>query len=585
MARLCRLASVLMCGVWTAGSLQAVAPKIVSVTPANGTTGVGLNTSLVIVFDQDMDLSSAPVPSFPPVLVGNFSLSPQGVGLSGTWDEDGRTLRFEVQSELPADTLIGWTLNPPGRSSFVTAIQNEAGEALPTVSGSFRTTTQGGQGPTLVSVTPAAGETDVDPSSSLTFVFSEAMNVSIPPLVGNTPGFSGNFQVTPPTVTYSGTWLEDGRTLKLSPNFPVSEDTVVSWTLNPAGTSLPLRSATGHNLATVSGSFTIKSDTSTQTNKEDCVGIDLGFGSFTFDKTIFYQQVGAADPIFHPLFPSFLNAEVKTPKAGPAVTSASLSLPSGTQKPLTSFGNYFSIRETATNEAKLDASFPAGSYTLRFTQSGQPERSIALAVPAVPTPVPRVTNLADAQTIDPKQDFALRWNLFSAAGSGNYVVLLLADSRGNTVFMAPNPCIPRPLAPTATSIVIPANTLAAGATYSGLLQFGKTFYSSTNAVPNMWGAGRVLRTTFFTVQTKSDGNGNPPEPARFADYRLSANQHPQLTLTGTPGQTYTVQRATFASAPQWVVAGTAVMDGNGQAVFEDPLAFTSGKRFYRAIAP
>jgi hypothetical protein len=569
--------------VLTAIPLLGAPPKVVSVSPATGATGIALNTELVIVFDQDMDLEAAPIPSFPQILVGNTQFAPDGVTLTGSWEEDGRTLRLFAQNDLPADTLIHWTLNPAGMSGFVPPLRSAAGEAVPTITGSFRTVAGGGQVPTLESVEPFDGETEVDPASSLTFVFSEMMNVTISPLNGSGGGVVGNLLISPPTAIYTGTWQADGRTLQLQPIAPIPADTEVTWTLNPSGSALPFRSATGEILPSVSGRFTITSGGPTETNQEDCVGIDIGAGFYSFNKGVWYEQIGAAEPVVRSQFPNFVSVQVGPPDAGPVVTGASLTLPGGSRKVLTGFSSLFSTSLTATDEAALDASFPSGNYTLRFGQLNQPERVVPMTLPPIPSTVPRIANLAAAQSIDSAQNFTLSWNAFNAAGSGNYIVVVLSDSNGETAFMAPNPCIPRPLASTATSVVIPADTLKPGVTYDGLIQFGKNFYSASNAIPNMFGDGRVMRSTYFKVQTKS-GTNVPPAAARFVDYQLPTDGRPRLTLTGTAGRTYTIQRTTTVAAPQWVDAGTVVISSEGRAVFQDTLTFTTGLRFYRAVS-
>lgn len=65
---------------------------------------------------------------------------------------------------------------------------------------------------------------------------------------------------------------------------------------------------------------------------------------------------------------------------------------------------------------------------------------------------------------------------------------------------------------TDTSIVIPSETLQPNRTYNAQLLFGKFFYSSTNAVPEMSGYGFRIRTTRFTVKT---GTGGTPGSRLF----------------------------------------------------------------------
>src|SRR5262245_582039 len=119
------------------------APSLASVTPANGATNVPVNSTLVFVFDQDMDTSVDLLPSFPPFLVGNFEVTPATAIFLGAWEPDDRTLTCTPVSDLPANTMISWKLNPTGAPLPLTSA---SGQVLATVSGSFTTAGGGGGG-------------------------------------------------------------------------------------------------------------------------------------------------------------------------------------------------------------------------------------------------------------------------------------------------------------------------------------------------------------------------------------------------------------------------------------------------------
>src|SRR5437868_10088629 len=59
-------------------------PQVLSVTPANGQTGIATNSPVVFVFDQDMDTRILPFNSLPPTLIGNFEFEPANVLFGGT---------------------------------------------------------------------------------------------------------------------------------------------------------------------------------------------------------------------------------------------------------------------------------------------------------------------------------------------------------------------------------------------------------------------------------------------------------------------------------------------------------------------
>ena len=134
----------------------------------------------------------------------------------------------------------------------------------------------------------------------------------------------------------------------------------------------------------------------------------------------------------------------------------------------------------------------------------------------------------------------------------------------------------------AKSIVIPANTLLPGRTYTASLAFGHIFYQSTNAVPEMSGFGDLIRDTRFTIKTGS--GGNPAVAARFTGYRVLPNGNPELTLTGTAERAYTIQRSSSVAGSAWQGVGTATMNASGSAVFEDTQSGKVFPLFYRAVA-
>src|SRR5262249_55524989 len=148
------------------------------------------------------------------------------------------------------------------------------------------------------------------------------------------------------------------------------------------------------------------------------------------------------------------SAAVQAPTAGPAVTNGSLTLPDASNLVLTNQLGFYTLSSPQVSEAALEAAYPPGSYTPHFNQTRQAERVIPMTMPATPTAIPRITNYDAAQTIDPTREFTLQWDAFTPQGPGAFIRLIISDELGHLTFIAPNPCIPRTLDPTATSIVI-----------------------------------------------------------------------------------------------------------------------------------
>ena len=435
--------------------------------------------------------------------------------------------------------------------------------------------------PSLVSVTPPNGATNVPVDSTLVFRFDQDMDTSVLLLASFPPFVVGNFEVSPITAVFSGAWEPDDRTLTCTPSIGLPANTTITWKLNPAGATLPITSASGEPLATVSGSF--MTGGSSGGGSCDPSGIPSTWGHYSVSKSLSYDQTSTADPVPRTDTPFFFGVFVSSPQSGPAVTAGSITPPNQTSRDLTMvpITGFLSLSETPATEAALEQSFPAGGYVLRFTQTGQPERVISMNMPPTSPIIPKIANFTEAQAVNAVQDFTLRWNSFADATTDSYISLVISDNAGKVVFQAPDACVPRTLAPTATSIVIPANTLRSNVTYSAILQFGRVFYNSTNAVPQMAGSGTVSRITFFTIKTGT-GSGTGVSPARFVGFRLLSNGHPELNLTGTASRTYTVERTSNLGTPVWTAAGSVTMDATGNARFEDAQVPTLPV-FYRVV--
>lgn len=561
----------------------AQAPTVTSVTPANGATGVSITSPLVFVFNQNMDTGVDAFPSFPPFAIGNLELTPSGF-VDSEWSTDGRTLTCTPSSEWPAQTTITWRLNPAGTFMPFTS---SSGTPVATTSGTFTTGEGGGSGgdeaPTLIAVKPANGATSVSVTTTVVFEFDQEMKEN--PLLGGFP------PAVPGAIAWGGTgvtaskfsyaWSADGRTLTCTYAGGLPGETLITWALNPAGAVIKLESAAGEPLETgrYSGQFTTGEGGS---GGEDCDpdGYPETWGTYSLSKMAMYQQTSTADPVPDGESPFMFGVFLTSPQAGPALTAGTLTLPDNSTKTLEAIFSFLSYSDTPATEAALNAAYPPGNYTLRFTQSGQAERVITMTMPAVTIPVPKIANFNEAQTVNAAQDFTLRWNAFTGAGAADYLSVMVTDTNGNVMFQAPNLCIPRELPVTATSTVIPANALQTDKTYRGTLTFGRMFYSSTNAVPEMGGFGGYARFTEFTVKT---GTGGAAGQARFTGYRLLPNGNPQMDLTGTPGASYTIQRTGNVGSANWTSAGTATMNGGGQAVFEDTQAGKVFPLFYRAV--
>ena len=387
--------------------------------------------------------------------------------------------------------------------------------------------------------------------------------------------------------TYS--WSADGKVLtaEYAGDFPALGQ--VAWALNPAAAAAKLESVAGVALEsdTYSGGFITAASGGGGGgggNECDSDGVPDSWGFYAITKILNYVQTSAGEPTSSQEDRFQFGALARGPTAGPAVSAGSVAIPPNRTQALegTPIGGFYFYNDTKDTPALLNAAYPGGAYTLRFTLSGQAERVVPMTMPAGTPPAPRIENFAEAQAVNATEAFTLRWNAFTGATSQDSLMLSIMEL-ANVVFQAPDPCVPRELAPTATSVVIPANTLAANKTYRATLSFGDIFFTSTNSIPSMAGFGSVSATTEFTIKTGT-GGGTSATPARFTDYKLLPNGRPQLTLKGAPLSAYTLQRATRIQPGNWAPIGIVTTDPAGNGTYEDAQAGASFPLFYRAVA-
>jgi hypothetical protein len=120
-------------------------------------------------------------------------------------------------------------------------------------------------------------------------------------------------------------------------------------------------------------------------------------------------------------------------------------------------------RNGFTNQAAFETAFPNGRYnfTISLAGGGVKTGSVNLTGDAYPN-TPRVSNYSAAQGINPAADFVLSWDSF-VGGTDPMTCASPFESR--------SPGEPGALNGASTSVVIPANTLAANQTYRGRVKF------------------------------------------------------------------------------------------------------------------
>ncbi len=88
----------------------------------------------------------------------------------------------------------------------------------------------------------------------------------------------------------------------------------------------------------------------------------------------------------------------------------------------------------------------------------------------------------------------------------------------------------------------------------------------------------------FLAKFQVEQTGDAVHPATFTGFVLLPNGNPFLTISGTVGKSYRIQRTSTLASASWAPVGSAVVDGQGTALFEDTDQALIFPAFYRAVA-
>ena len=195
-------------GAFTTANTVDTTPPTVTITPVNGTTNVGLNSQIVFTFSKSINPTTI-ASSTVNLLNGDVPINP-AISIS----RDNRTVVLNYNSGLlPANATITATA-----SRLITDL---SGNALADTTSKFTTAQQGTTTtPSVISMRPGNGTTDVPVSSVITLFTSAQMNV------GTLPGalhVSQNGLLISGTanVGSNGQSLEFTPSSNLTPSVPV----------------------------------------------------------------------------------------------------------------------------------------------------------------------------------------------------------------------------------------------------------------------------------------------------------------------------------------------------------------------------
>lgn len=417
--------------------------------------------------------------------------------------------------------------------------------------------------PVLLTSVPFTGQSQVAVDTAVTFTFLTAMA----PM--QTITWSDNVVA----ANFSYAWSSDGKTLTCTYSGKLPTNATISWTLEPAG----FKSQSGAELLPVNntGSFTTGSG-STDPNDPCSGSTNLLTGVINVSKSVYYIQDSAAAPRLDPDLTAVFSVSVTGPTANP-VSEASVQLPNGTTQTITNLFGHFSLFAEFANEAEMDAAYPSGNYKVTVKLASG-TKTVTVTLPSTAPPTPTVANYAATQAFDATADFNLQWLPFTGVATHDSLFLSIFEPGGKS-FSAPDICVPRELANTATSIVIPKNTFGVGSDKDGNLYFSKIGGFDTNSIAGFSAYATYSKSTEFTLRAPGQPGDEPPQLLNLVRQQNGAVT---FDVKAKLGAVVTVEGSTDLIDWTPVTVGTAA---TGLLTVPDPAAAGLPQRFYRARTP
>ena len=409
--------------------------------------------------------------------------------------------------------------------------------------------------PFLIFSDPVNGATGVSVNTPIKFTFTTDMATD------NRVAWSPNVNTADLVCTQSADKTE--LTCTPTTGWPVG---LITWDLSS------FKSADGTPILAlnVQGKFTTSSGSSTN-NPCDNPGGSKTAG-FSLFKQVRYTQSSVNAPVLEADSPASLGVSLVSPSTN-SVTQATLKVPSGSTSTLMNFFGTFFLFDNFNTQNELDAAYPTGVYTLTVSRQDGTSGSatLTLANNNYP-PIPQINNFPATQAIDSALDFVMQWNGFAGATAEDFISITISDQTG-VVFQAPDPCVPRLLPNTATSVVIPGNTLQPGKIYDASLSYFSS--SRDNSIADIPGSVGFSKTTSFKISTTG---GNPVNLAPV----VNAGNNQTITLPGTATLSGTITDDNLPNPPGTLTLQWSQVSGPGTATFANASAASTTVSFSQA---
>jgi hypothetical protein len=409
--------------------------------------------------------------------------------------------------------------------------------------------------PTIVSIVPQDGATNVPPATTVVFTFSEAMDTDTNVTTVSFVDLSN--PLTPIPAYFSWNGASTVLTCTPLPAFPANK--TLYWVISGANPNGEPLEDDGFGFFTTGSS-----------------GGGTGFGTnafttFSLGKIHHYHQTSAALPTLDPATPYGFSG-VTSLASNRTATSISLTFPTAAVSNLNQLGppqaEIYVLFGNETSLTTYDAKYPAGNYTFQVQAVTSNQTALVTLPPtnSLPQPAaPHLSNFAAAQAVDPSQPFVLTWDAFPGGTSADYIDVDIGANFGS-----PDPGKPGALTGTTVSFTIPAGTLHTNAIYSSQVGFFH-WVGTTNGTSAM-DAYRATYTEFTLITT---GGG-----LLLLTNAASSPTNFTFDVRCAPGELVTVEYKTNLTTATWQTLLTTNSPGNSfRVIAPQP---THETRFFRA---
>ena len=213
-------------------TVDATAPTVTSVTPTNGATGIGRNTTVVLTFSKSINpatINSTTIQLF----VGDAPISP-----SVSTSSDNRSVL--ITTTLPAASNITVVASPK--------VQDLSGNNLTAFQSQFTTAADfSSAAPTVITQRPASGATNV-PANAVITLFTSGSPLNPSTITANSLLVSHNGVLINGTISFTG----NNQAIEFTPSQNFNPADIVQIFLTGA-----IQDVDGNSLTAYTGQFTV----------------------------------------------------------------------------------------------------------------------------------------------------------------------------------------------------------------------------------------------------------------------------------------------------------------------------------------